>query len=53
MSLQKRNLRVCEVLYSKKYYDVLIAVNDLDVPKPDDQYGTHRKQYHKQYQCLF
>lgn len=30
MSLQKRNLRVCEVLYNKKYYDVLIAVNDLD-----------------------
>jgi hypothetical protein len=30
MSLQSRNLRVCQVKYGTRYYDVMIAVNDLD-----------------------
>jgi len=30
MALNKKNLRYCEVLYNGNYYDVMIAVDDLD-----------------------
>lgn len=30
MSVTRKNLRVCEVLYNSRYYDVLIAVDTLD-----------------------
>jgi hypothetical protein len=30
MSINRKNLRYCEVLYNNKHYDVMIAVSDLD-----------------------
>ena len=30
MAAERKNLRVCQVLYDSKYYDVIIGVDDLD-----------------------